>query len=83
MTTKTRFDLEQDICSIHDCIEDLKRLQWKLLDGPAGSMTEDEVANYLLGIEYTLRLRNEKLWDTFCAVFEVDHYAPEYRGYNE
>jgi len=37
-------------------------------------LTEDDLANIIIGLKYTLQLRGDKLWDTFCQAYELDHY---------
>jgi len=74
MDMKTRFDLEQDILAIYSVREDLRTLQELILDREE-KLTEDETSNYLMGLEYTLNLKLEKLWDTFCQVHKLDNYS--------
>jgi len=40
-------------------------------------MTEDEVANALLGIKVLHDMRMEKLMDTYCRKFELDQYCTD------
>lgn len=60
----TRFDLEQQIMACWSIIEDIKLLNSKHQDEP-GSMTHDEVANYLLGLETIYGVKFDALYDTF------------------
>lgn len=71
---KTRFDLEQDILSVTGMTQDLDTLLWRIMDSPDGPLTEDDLANIVIGLRYTLELRSDKLWDTFTQVFELDQY---------
>lgn len=68
-----RFELEQDILNVWGMTEDLKTLNYIVLDGKE-PLTEDEISNIVMGIEKTLDLRCRKLWDTFCRVYELDGY---------
>lgn len=71
---KTRFDLEQDILNVTSMTQDLDTLLWRILDSPDGPLTEDDLANIIIGLRYTLQLRGDKLWDTFTQVFELDQH---------
>ena len=71
---KTRFDLEQDILTLTAITQDLDTLLWRMMDSPDGPLTEDDLANIIIGLRYTLELRGDKLWDTFTQVFELDQY---------
>ena len=71
---KTRFDLEQDILNVTGMTQDLDTLLWRIMDSPEGPLTEDDLANIIIGLRYTLQLRCDKLWDTFTQVFELDQY---------
>lgn len=79
---KSRFDLEEAIMNVQATESDLQAFLEMYMDRPE-PLSEDQVANYIMGIQNVLNLRCEKLWETFCAVFELDHHAPERRGFNE
>ena len=74
---KTRFDLEQDLLNLTGMTQDLDTLLWRIYDSPDGPLTEDDLANIIIGLRYTLELRGDKLWDTFTQVFELDQYKGE------
>jgi hypothetical protein len=59
-----RFDLEQHIMQAWITSEDLDLFLWKLMDSP-DEMTEDEIANMLIGIKAIHDARMHKLWNTF------------------
>lgn len=59
-----RFDLEQHIMQAWITSEDLDLFLWKLMDSP-DEMTEDEIANMLIGIKTIHDARMRKLWNTF------------------
>ena len=68
MTIKTlesidRFDLEQDIMNCWQIKEDLDTLLHAYMDGP--KMSDDEVANVILGLSSLYQLKFQKCFDTF------------------
>jgi hypothetical protein len=67
-------DLEDDITRVWSVKDDIELLIWRYVDHPT-VMTEDEVWNHLAGISSRLDLLCEKLWDTYCKKFELNHYA--------
>lgn len=64
-----QFDLEQQIMACWMIIEDIKLLNSKHQDEP-GSMTRDEVANYLLGLETIYGIKFDTLFNTFEKMFK-------------
>ena len=62
-TNRTRFDLEQDIMNCWSVVEDIKELSRCKMD--RRNMTEDEVNNYLLGLETIYQVKFERLFETF------------------
>jgi hypothetical protein len=71
---KDRFDLETAITDVLWVEKDIDNLLWRIMDSPEGPMTEDDLANYLIGLKTVLNLRGEILWDTFCQVLKLDQY---------
>ena len=69
-------DLEDAITNVWAVKDDLDLFLWRYIDHPT-VMSEDEVWNMVAGIASVLDLRCEKLWDTYCKEFELDHYATE------
>lgn len=61
--TPDRFDLEQAILAAWTTKEDIDLLYERFFDGPP--MTEDEVANLLIGISAMHQLRCQKMFDIF------------------
>lgn len=59
-----RFDLEQEIMNCWQIVDDLKTLTKRYMDG-ATPMTEDEVANVLIGLEHLYQMKFEQLFETF------------------
>ena len=62
-TNRNRFDLEQDIMNCWSVVDDIKELSRCMLD--RRKMSEDEISNYLLGIETSYQVKFERLFETF------------------
>jgi hypothetical protein len=62
-TDRNRFDLEQDIMNCWSVVDDIKELNRCMLD--RRKMTEDEISNYLLGLETIYQVKFERLFETF------------------
>ena len=62
-TNRDRFDLEHDIMNCWGVVEDIKELSRSKMD--RRNMTEDEVNNYLLGLETIYQVKFERLFETF------------------
>lgn len=58
-----RFDMEQQIMNCWSVVDDIKALHVQFLD--RGPMTEDQVSNYLLGLETIYQVKFEHLFDMF------------------
>lgn len=69
-----RFDIEEAIMSVWSVDQDIDNLLWKIMDSPEGPMTEDDLANYLIGVKSILNARCERLFDVYCKTFKLDHY---------
>jgi len=65
-----RFDLEQQIMNCWNIIEDIKLLDKNVLEGKieGGELTQDEISNYLLGLESIYDLKFTQLFDTFSTL---------------
>jgi hypothetical protein len=72
----SRFDLEQAIMLAWQTSDDIDLLYKHHGDAPM-PMTEDEVANALLGIKILHDMRMEKLMDTYRRKFELDQYCTD------
>ena len=57
---KDRFDLEQEIMECWNVTKDIQNLYYA-----SESMTEDQLLNYLLGLEAIYEVKFNKLWNTF------------------
>ena len=71
---KDRFDLESAIMDVLYTEKDIDALLWRIMDSPDGPLTEDDLANYLIGLKTILSLRGEILWDTYCQFLKLDDY---------
>lgn len=60
---RDRFDLETDIMNCWSIVDDIKELSRSMLD--RRKMTDDEVSNYLLGLETIYQVKFERLFETF------------------
>jgi len=76
MNPDTRIDLESAIMVAWQTSDDLDLLFRHHGDHPK-PMTEDEVANVLLGIKILHDMRMEALMDTYCQKFELDQYCTD------
>jgi hypothetical protein len=67
-----RFDLEQQILDCWKIIDDIKLLDKNVLEGKieGGNLTQDEISNYLLGLESIYKLKFEQLFDTFGSLIK-------------
>ena len=64
---KTRFDLEQEIMECWGVTKDIQNLYYA-----SESMTEDQLLNYLLGLEQIYEVKFNKLWNTFEQCIRKD-----------
>jgi hypothetical protein len=62
-TNRDRFDLETDIMTCWNVVEDIKELHRSMLD--RREMSQDEISNYLLGLETIYQVKFERLFETF------------------
>lgn len=77
---KDRFDLEQEIMSCWDVVNDIDTFSSNILDSPKfkdlSPDTANKICNTLSGIKELYDLRFNKLFDTFKQSNSLD----EYRG---
>jgi hypothetical protein len=76
MKKYTYFDLENAISQAWQTSDDLELFFKHHGDAPK-PMTEDEVANTLLGLKQLHDMRCEALMDMFCRVFELNQYCTD------
>ena len=72
---KDLYRLESYIHQVWTTKETLNTLLWRLLDHPA-PMTEDQIANTIIGIENIFDMNMEKLFDEYKKIAQLDEYAP-------
>lgn len=77
-----RFNLEDAIMAAEQVQHDLALLHEAVLDWPE-AMSDDELSNYIAGIESVTKLRQAKLWDVFKREFELDEYRPVRKSWTE
>ena len=65
-------DLEDKIMSVWGTVEDIDTFLYRYLDSPAAEMTEDDIANTLLGIKALHEQRCQRLWDAFEEVLNPE-----------
>ena len=70
-------DLEDKIMSVWSTAADIDTFLYRYLDSPAGPLSEDDVANTLLGIKTFHDQRCQKLWDAFEEVLKSNR---DYKG---
>ena len=63
-------DLEDKIMSVWGTVEDIDIFLYRYLDSPADELSEDDIANTLLGIKTLHDQRCQKLWDAFEEVLK-------------
>jgi hypothetical protein len=68
---KDRFDLEQEINTLHSISEQLGTLCEGILEE---RLSIDDTANALEGLRIILDLQTHKLHDTMCQIFKLDNY---------
>jgi hypothetical protein len=71
-----RFNLEDAIMQAWQTEQDLKLFLEYYMDA-SEAMSEDEVANTVLGIEKIHSIRMSKLWQVYKQTFKLDEYRAE------
>lgn len=62
ISTKTRFDLEQEIMGCWGVVDEIDLLIYEILEK---EMSTDDVSNFLLGLKTIYQAKFERLFDTF------------------
>ncbi len=60
-----RFNLEEEIQNVWQTRDDLDAVTERIIDDPKGPMTEDQIANVLIGLSELFETRCKKLWKVF------------------
>lgn len=68
-----RFDLESAIMAAWQTENDLELFIEQYYDG-SKIMSQDDVANVLIGLKELHSLRMNKLWDTFTKTYKLDDH---------
>lgn len=70
-----KYKLEEEINKILNTTDDLELLTDAILDG---KLSNDEIVNLLIGINSIIKLKHEKLFDTYKKVFRLDEDTDEF-----
>ena len=73
-----KVDLEGAIMKVWQTADDIDLLFKHMIDSPK-VMTEDEIANALLGIKQLHEMRMWELDDTYCRKMELNQYCTDER----
>lgn len=73
---KDRFDLEQEIMQIMSFKEIVDTLVWRVLDS-VEPLSEDRIANSLIGLSEMLDHHNVKMLDTLSQCFRLNDYRQQ------
>jgi hypothetical protein len=68
---KNRFDLENEITTLHTFADNLGTLSEGIVDH---NLTKDETVNVIEGLRVMLNLQANKLFDTMAQCFKLDKY---------
>ena len=71
------FDLEAEIMSVWSTKDDLESITYRLMDDPDGPLTEDEIANVLIGLTELHDIRCKKLFDVFEAMIRERRFTSQ------
>jgi hypothetical protein len=71
-----RFDLEQQILDCWKIIDDIKLLDKNVLEGKVegGNLTNDDISNYLLGLESIYELKFQQMFATFGDLIKAKKF---------
>ena len=76
MTQKyDRFNLEAEIMNVWNTKDDLQSITGRMMDDPDGPLTEDEIANVLIGLTELHDIRCKKLFNVFEAMVKERSFA--------
>jgi hypothetical protein len=76
MKQYTHFDLEDHVYKVWQTADDIETL-YKYHGDAERPMTEDEVANALIGLKQMHEMRCWHLMDMLCRVFELNQYCTD------
>ena len=72
MKKDPQFQLEEQIMAAWHVVDDIQLLMRMILDRPL-PMTDDEIANFLIGMETVYSFRFEELFNTFEEFLKESH----------
>ena len=75
-----RFNLEEEIMYVWQTKKDLDAVIERIIDDPDGPMTEDELANVLIGLSELHETRCKKLWRVFETMIEEKCFNEKNNG---
>ena len=78
-----RFNLEEEIMNVWQTRDDLDAVTERIIDDPAGPMTEDQTANVLIGLSELFETRCKKLWKVFETMIEEKSFNENNNGQKE
>lgn len=73
---KDRFDLEQEIMQIMSFKEIVDTLAWRVMDS-VEPLSEDRIANALIGLSEMLDNHNVRMMDTLSQCFRLNEYRQQ------
>jgi hypothetical protein len=76
MKQYTHFDLEDHVYKVWQTADDIETL-YKYHGDAERPMSEDEVANALIGLKQLHEMRCWQLMDMLCRVFELNQYCTD------
>jgi hypothetical protein len=71
------YDLESEIMSVWNTKDDLESITYRLMDDPDGPMSEDDIANVLIGLTELHDIRCKKLFNVFEAILKERRISNE------
>ena len=75
MTQKyDRFNLEAEIMSVWNTKDDLESITSRMMDDPDGPMSEDDIANVLIGLTELHDIRCKKLFNVFESMIKEKRF---------
>jgi hypothetical protein len=75
---KDRFNLENEIMTIHTFAENLGTLSEGILEH---DLSNDEIVNAIEGLRVMMTLQANKLMDTMCQCLKLDQYRDSINSY--
>ena len=78
-----RFNLEEEIMNVWQTRDDLDAVTERIIDDPAGPMTEDQTANVLIGLSELFETRCKKLWKVFETMVKEKSFNENNNGTKE